>query len=1142
MFFKDTIVPVTYYEYKFLVEIACSMRGYSYKVKGAIRGSAVPNPGLEAETCRFVYQTLRKLPISKLYYETETPKEHSEREILNAIVKLYSRSMIPLQVIFEKYGLIADEVSWERADQYITVLEDGLMDVILRDVNEMLPRIFDGEPVLSIYAKIPKLRQGLRNRYRNRNPQDTKDNPDLLDYLEADFCEWCGGMNIDPDRVDAYVAESVIGMYMGNYFFPHWETTKLKEYTGGRQRVMFEGSILDVSNTESIALKEDPHIDFQQTMEDMLRLSVIMFRHSTAKSKNSNFIDLQYSVLEWYIDMYFDQALQLLNLYYKYISQGKYDMLEKTKLSSSKAPNILQLSTEYKVNRVPASTVDNTLLARIDNNKTFLTMIYRIYGNIDLSNITGYINRHAFRYEAGMSRSKTDSNYPFFKDKVDIINGQDIKDGSQEMQLLMAMFPSLKPDPTTGQLTIEDITKLTSQKQGYVVTDEGYEKFALLVKTLKELDDLNEFLLNHGMSMADLNSVNYLTNEYYAIISDLDGVLYDRLANVWNQEHPRSNEDPYTDGIPTETVRFKSNAEVKEFLTSRKDDYSPSSVNLQDISQFRVTRKVDLQNEAASIQLLKSTAPKNFALDREANYALLRIAMQFHEEKLTSDTVTKFDIYSRDANLVQSIWNETLRFMETFSMKRLACMMGDFVTLLYVQDRMTGSKSKQHEEIIRALESISPTFRYNVVTLMNQLIERKQPIAYLNLSEQMGSMINRTRYGDQESPRFNFAFEELEITSTKFMHRGMVIGSAGVRKVVDAIRMKYTKVDGFDMRIAGIERKFGENTLSLTALCLAYFKIAYTVTDCYLRMFLPVDAAYIYGNHSAVNDFWAQKDKLLAKKYSLSLIQKISEDYVHRINQALKIYNLQQSNPSAKYRTYSSFAIISMLGITQDLKRLISNLSQVYQELKSGAPEQEFLSRLDALNVEYPKNSKAAYRMDESYNRMLYHIVLVGACEWFQSTQMLLDVNKVCDDILKVKNDLKKNLHLEKSTSKNYDMDDDYKLIASRLKQIMETPQSDLANRYRAMIIAAGNRRDIDNKIQQICGSPASMIPTDKYGFLKNPDGQYYTCRISEDERAFIKSDGIVFVCNLVVDNTIESKDAVKFFLITELDDNLNWS
>lgn len=1159
MFFRDTLVPVTYYEYKWLMEIVCSTRGYHFTTTESGVPRARPIHGPEGEACRFVYQTLRVLPISKLYFETGIESGGSNRIMLEAIARLYTHDSPSLQGLALKYNLPIDSNDWDwaYASRYVDLLEGGLMQILLKDVDTLLPRTFDGESALTLYAKTPKLRQGLLARYKRWNPQGVKENPRILDYLESDFADWCGTINIDPDRVDAYVAESVIGAYMGRYFFPHWDSKYLKLYTQGKQRVMYEGALLDTADTLTIEIKEDPTIDFQATMADMLELSTIMFRHSTAKAKSAKYIDLQYSVLEWYIDTYFKSALSTLNVLYMQVFENKYKNLDRI-ADVRKIPNILRLSTDYKVNRVPTATVDTTLSSRIENNKRFLSVIYDLYPEIDVSSITRHINRHAVRYQAGLTRSKTDSNYPFFKVGTDIVSCDSIEPQGTEMQLLLAMFPDLEVDPTTESIQSADLNNLLNQKQGYIVTDEGYRKFSLLIRTLKELDDLNEFLVNHGMSIADLNSVNYLTNEYYSIISDLDGVLYDRLSHTWKAEHPSGSGiiDPYTDGyvavdvrLNSNAVKLNSNAEVKEFLSSRQTDFSPSTVNLQEIGAIHVTKPPAVVETTKTIQLLKTTKPP--FLDNELlwNRALIRMNIRYHNELLLDNHVTKFNIYSERSEFPKCMWDETVNFMSKFSEDGLFHMLGDLVTMLDLIDCMSGVNSEEHTAFIAAIDMVSPTLRYNIASLLDALRSKNaRPIMFTTEDRhgdfimQMGRMVAKLEFSNPTSEPFTFAFADYHFRGDTVIHQGMPIGLIGFRKQVDKLRMLYATKTGFDTRIVQQEESFGETALSLTMLCVAYFKTLHSLNTRYLLKFLPVDTEQMQAACAHTNPYWRLKDLILAKNLSLALINRIYTQYVTKINDSLSVYNREHANPNGKYKVYATFGIVNTLGVTQDLKRLLSSINQVFQDLKAGVPEQEYLAQMDNLHIDYAKNSMTSLRFDEAYNRLLYHVLLASVSEWFQSTQMLLDVNRVCDEILQAKMDLRKQLHLEKSTLKGLNLDSQSKLIESRLRQIISKPHSELAAKFRALTISSANDMEAHRRIQKICGIPLSMVSRDATGFLKNPDGKYYSCKWGDDSLAFIKDNGIVLVCKLSVDNTEDIKDSVELFFITNLSDSLDWS
>lgn len=1162
MFFRDTVVTANYYEYKFLVEIVCCNRGYSFIPDKRGNSRVVDVQTVVGAACRFVYQTLRVIPISRLYYETQTPANHSEREILTAITKLYSSQGTPVQNIIDKNNLPCVRLPWHRAPEYIKLLEGGLMDDIIQEVNSIVPRLFNGEPVLSIYAHTPKLRQGLRDRYRHRNLAKVMEFPELLDQLEMDFCDWCGNMSIDADRVDAYVVESVVGSYMGRFFFPWWDKYKLREYTEGRQRIAYEGNMLDVSSTESIALIDDPNIDFHQTMVDLRTLSVQMFGHSTAQAKNSDNLDLQYSVLEWYTELKFKKYLDLLNQYYVLIQRGQLDRMDDILPENARSSNMLQLSTEYGVFRT--RQIDNTMKARIKNNRDFLTMVYSKYADVKLETITGDINSRATSYSMMMTRDKMDSNYPFFKPGLDICPiATFFKPESRTRQnvrvsrILQTMHPEIRPD-TKGEVTDAQLRAIVSKNINNVVTDEGYKKYALVIRALRELDNLSEFLENHGMSIADICGVNYLTTEYYEIISDLDGMLYDRLVTTWRDERG-SVEEAFDDGYNATVVSWLSNVEVLDLLKTKRSNTLPSKVDRKTIGV--VDRDIAYLAAAKQLPLLRVSLPNAFVTEREVNAGLARINLRFRDNSVFSETnVTAFELYNNSA-LNQVIWEETLKFISNYSVENLAYLLGDMVMLLYLLDKIMGAQSALHQEFIEELNKLSQPFRFSIVNtlghlrlnsvgsnnpadaVLNKIVQSvldqkhvKEPKdyrwGYTDVSKYLGRII--MSYGPKGP--LKFVFERVIFDKSGPMLGGMPISSTQLRNLLADCRLKYKDDKGISPALKRIESE-KEGALSLTTICYMYYKYTHLITRAYLDKCTLQDLRIFTRLSRPVNIFWMQKDLLLARQMCLNLISDLYSKYVVKINTVISCYNEEQRDPKSSYKIFASLNAAAIIGDVQTLQSRVAELSDAYQELKSGAPEETILTVLDSLDIAYVR-SATAVMCDPKYNRMIQGMMLSGVYAWFSNMQLSANITQVQDSLLKIKDSVKKELDLERVRSKSFNVNKQAQLTNYVLTQILSDKTSVLSDKYRTMLIS-GNRVALEEKIEQLYGSSINLIPADSNGFIKNQRGDYFSAVINNKHLAFLNKVGIVFICDAKLESVSVADTRICY--VTDLGDDVTW-
>ena len=1165
MFLNDTVVSVINFVYKLLVEIASNQIGYTISTKpiaktGLEGRKVVNNMGDDARACRFVYQTLRVIPISTLYYETNTPMGGSDKDILGAVAKLYSSETRSIQSIFADYGLRVDNtIDWGFENSAVNILESGLMAVVLDKAERLVPCIFNGEPVLKMYAKLPQMRVGLWNRYKKSYKHLVQDNPGLLEVLEQDWFDWAGRVHIDADRADAYVAESILGTYMGRFFFTQWNKERLQELQRTRQRVIYEGSALDLSARESIAIREDPHIDFHQAMTDILDLSNYMFFHSTASRKNKDNLLLQYSVLEWYTKKTFNEVLKTLNGLYRDLQNGKTDWSQESiqKASEAKSHDILRLSTELGVSR--QETIDNTMKERIRRNIAWLDEMYEKYGEIDISNITEEINRYMLQHSLQVGRDKQDSDYPFFKDKEDVIVYSDSDRFPKVAELIGAM--NVGADGTRLGEDPRQFNELLASHRYYVVSDSGYQKMALLLRTLKALDDLNIYLRNHDMSIADLDSVNYLDNTYYAMTDDLEGVLYSRMNRAWVQEHSISDsnwKDLYDDGIQTSSASYLSNVEVRRTLAARSKQTEVERVDLSKLSDLKVVDRPQVRSEFEVIPLLKETKPVDYELEKELNGCLATLCMRFwgdywkHDQAIKDTTksyVTKFPIYSPSKNYSSYIWEQVTTFMENFNKYDLAVMLGDFIHLMYLEKKLFGQGSPRYQTLLSTLEAISSDLRINLVRALDTLEAQIPTLGYLSAGAQFGARFLKgyVDEGKNQGPLFSFVFENLviDLNSGKCTYGGSVIGNPEMKSVIERIKLRYSTAAGFDTEIVNKEHQLVQSrkvpTISLTHLSVLYFTTVNALIDAYLSKFLPVGIAQCKSSN--ICEYWAKRDQVFARQGALVLIGRIYEDYITKINRILGAYNDVLKN-NLKFKTYASLALSKGMGIAQSLKQFSLSLLKLHQDLKAGVPQDELLAEMDKLQINYVQNIKANNFMDLDYCSMLHNIVLTDACEWIQNIQVPTEINQICDSIMQVRRVLRKDLSLDITQAKRYETRDYQKYYDSCLDYAVTKAREDKESMTQLMslTIAAGNHRGIEKQLSRITGMPSSMRLQGRSGFLKNPEGRYYNASVSETELAFLRYDGVVCICDVDVDNSTVGGRAAKFVLLSELSDDLEWN
>ena len=1190
MFYRNTINSINRLEYKLLFEVACEQAGYTFVIASPAHFKIKKNTDEDAPVYRWAYQTLRWMPISSLYYYTGVTDDLTSGSMAQAIRAFFSLDPYNLKKILQQNEIKLDARDERYLEQHLSVMQNKLIPKIELAVNRMIPQLGNGENILSIYTYTAQLRNGVRQRYRAENKELIKENPWLLDALELDFHEWFRSVNIDPERQDTYVAENVIGAYMGNYFFKEWNDRNKPVYLGSTQRIMYSGEYLDVQNTEVVQLPDVPQIDFHQTMSDVVQLSRELFSHATA-SRRGDYIVLQYSVLEWYVNKYLKQTLNELNHVYKAILNGNTSNLQKEAMKESSVYSYLALNTEFQVNRRPRNTVDNALLTRIGVNQNFLDRMHSAYKQISISNLTSSINSKVLERAATSKDGKSDSNYPFFREGQDIsIPGDDLR-SDYLFEILDAKYPNLeiKKRIKQGVPREQIIAYLTLNKASIVITDAGYEKFALVIRCMQELDELNNFLLEHGMSVADLNSVSVLTPEYFEIVQDLSGVLYDKLSNPWRESHSGAQGDLW-DGIEARVLTYITNSDVREMLSKPTMEAGDYHVDINTIKDKAIERPLKRAKKVKEIKYLRPI----FSKEDIRGVVYCNILSQLHRvaypKVYVGEYITEADVYQdgRSKDPTDAIRDHIYRHIHPWDPNSIVTTMGNFAILLNILYKLIPSGSRS------GTPQILSDLRSTEIARIQPKLERlgvswkiiRDTLVRMNLSL-LPAITDETKRLDDDyrleglvqvtSKAFEMGQRIMKVATNSqgtcdLQGWGMVLGDLIVRTTgmydsrqgrelirseVDkkfndwTVNDKISKIIAVESgitskmvnRIMEVQREKGvaqegiKKVLGVITFMYCYYIMLHEVSSTVLDIYSPQWEGIHWEGGSC--KYWAIKDALHAKILAYNLRSSFQARYINPINKMLEVYNTYQSMGNGTvYRTYVSLAVVDLKGMFLEMKANIIQIEDLYRKLRSGVDEESYLADMDELKIEYPINILSSHRMDSKYPRELYSILLQDVVIRSRNSGLVADIDSLLNEIQNMQDSLKKRLCPKADIARGLHSDMFMKVVESRLRAITKDSNNPLYRKYLFMCIQVGRDSETQNKMRQFFGASSEHLVTDALGFIKNHEGQYYCAKPTTDSVMFMHRSGVAFLCDIEFD---AEDQGVTLIAVTELDNGIVW-